>query len=143
MCLGQKPPVNPHPSCLPVTVPSRPPVLQVQICSPTAQRSARPWVTLTAAGCRALWPPMGARVWTTVATSTCLAWTQSQTQRYLKAQRKQPTVHSPHLVKRRLSLITPSTIPKTSTVIFRPPQSASTSPRSFCLAPVQLLTLLI
>lgn len=49
--------------------------LQALTCSPTAPRSARPWATRTAAGCRPSWPPTGARGPTTAATCTCPAWT--------------------------------------------------------------------
>lgn len=78
---------------------------QVPIFSPTARRSVRPWATPIAAGCQASCPPMGARVQTTAATSMCLAWTLSRTQRYLKAQSSRLISHSPPLVKRRLSVI--------------------------------------
>lgn len=47
---------------------------QARTFSPTARRSARPWVTPTAAGCRLLCRLMGARGPTTVATCTCPAW---------------------------------------------------------------------
>lgn len=57
---------------------------QARIFSPTAQRSARPWVTPTAAGCRLLCRLMGARGLTTVATCMCPAWMQRcLTLRYL------------------------------------------------------------
>lgn len=59
---------------------------QVPTCLPTALRSARPWATLTAAGCPALSPRMGGRPPTTAATCTCLAWTRSPTQRYFTAE---------------------------------------------------------
>lgn len=47
---------------------------QARTFSPTARRSARPWVTPTAAGCHLLCRLMGARGPTTVATCTCPAW---------------------------------------------------------------------
>lgn len=49
--------------------------LQALTCSPTARRSARPWVTQTAAGCPPLCRLTGARGRTTAATCTSPAWT--------------------------------------------------------------------
>lgn len=63
----------PHPAVLPV--PQSASSLQALTCSPTARRSARPWVIPTAAGCRPSCRPMGARGRTTAATCTCPAWT--------------------------------------------------------------------
>lgn len=101
------------------------PHLQAPICSLTARRSVRLWATLIAAGCRASCPPTGARARTTAATSTCPAWTQSRTQRYLKAPSKRLISHSPPLVKRRLSVTNTSTT-KTTTTFSKTITSATT-----------------
>lgn len=102
------------------------PCLQVPICSLTAQKSVRPWATLIAAGCRALCLPMGARARITAATSMCPAWTQSRTQRYLKAQSKRLISHSPPLAKRHLLVTNTSTTTKTTTTFSKIITSAIT-----------------
>lgn len=66
-----------HPASTFHPLPSLPSVssLQALTCSPTARRSARPWATLTAAGCHPSCRPTGARGRTTAATCTSPAWT--------------------------------------------------------------------
>ena len=59
----------------PLSVPPSVSSPQALTCSPTARRSAKPWATPTAAGCRPSCRPTGARGRTTAATCTSPAWT--------------------------------------------------------------------
>lgn len=68
-------PSLPDSSCFHFPSPPSVTYLQVLTCFPTAQRNARPWATRTAAGCRLLCRPTGARDRTTAATCTSPAWT--------------------------------------------------------------------